>query len=103
LQFRCGNRVWKWEKEIDINAQPLTSCISNGGGCNVFKRTTSHQVHRILTGKCPVFRHYSYTQNVGAYFENNDTNFKYRSENYETLFFSFNHDYARLSITCRDS
>jgi len=28
---------------------------------------------------------------------------KYRSENYETLFFSFNHDYARLSITCRDS
>jgi hypothetical protein len=31
LQFRCGNRVWKCEKEIDINAQPLTSCINNGG------------------------------------------------------------------------
>ena len=50
------------DKQTEINEhQPITSCISNGGGCSVFERSTSHQVHRILTGKCPVFRHYSYT------------------------------------------
>ena len=44
-----------------IKHETLTSCISNGGGCSVFEHSTSHQVHRNLTGNCPVFRHYSYT------------------------------------------
>ena len=38
-----------------------TSCISNGVVCGVFRRSASHQVHRILTGKRPVIRHYLYT------------------------------------------
>ncbi len=36
------------------------------GGGSVFKHSASHQVHRILTGNCPVFRHYSYTQPLAA-------------------------------------
>lgn len=31
-----------------IKHETLTSCISNGGGCSVFERSTSHKVHRIL-------------------------------------------------------
>jgi len=31
LQFRCGSRVWKWGKEIDINAQPLTRVLRQAG------------------------------------------------------------------------
>lgn len=47
----------------------VTSCISNGGGCSIFERSTSHQVHRILIGKCPVIRHHSFTQQLPASFK----------------------------------
>ena len=57
-----------------IKHETPTSYISNGGVCSVFEHSTSHQVHRNLTGNCPVFRHYSYTPPLGAFY--NDLMYK---------------------------